>query len=162
MLTKNNGFVLGMHYTAMTGTIYYLPDSTAVPPKPALETAALIGIICAIIVVACLILLFTGIQTARRALALSTEKVLSTETVSATPTSTQFHQQLTLGVIYFDPVGRILVNLDGVVPMQKVMIEVCARALWGFLRCGPWFAACTSKWLVSPLTSISLLGNRRV
>ncbi|KAG0164466.1 hypothetical protein DFQ30_009892 [Apophysomyces sp. BC1015] len=97
--------VCGMHYTALAGTIYYVPDEGQ-PPTPALSTAALIGIISGIVVLACVILLYIGFKGNINRIPLATPKK---------------SRRLILGTVFFDNNDRILVKVDGCVPMKEVM-----------------------------------------
>ncbi|KAF7729319.1 hypothetical protein EC973_004575 [Apophysomyces ossiformis] len=97
--------VCGMHYTAMAGTIYYVPDEGK-PPQPPLHTAGLIGIISGIVVLACIILLYIGYKcNADRIPLVAVKKT----------------KRLILGTIFFDKEGHILVKVDGTVPMKEII-----------------------------------------
>jgi hypothetical protein len=85
-----------MHYTALVGTIFYRPNYSA-PPVPKLRTPALIGIISAIIVSACLGLLYISIKTGMKNLPLYTKNT---------------SKRLILDAVIFDRIGRILVKVD--------------------------------------------------
>ncbi|KAF7729764.1 hypothetical protein EC973_003842 [Apophysomyces ossiformis] len=98
--------VCGMHYTAMVGTEYYKPNAS-LPPTPALRTAALIGIISAIVVLACILLLYV-----------SAKGYVSQK--SSTPTAERT-KRLILDVVFFDPTGKILVRVDGTVPTKEIL-----------------------------------------
>ncbi|KAI8144251.1 hypothetical protein BJV82DRAFT_608864 [Fennellomyces sp. T-0311] len=105
--------VCGMHYTAMAGTEYRLPYNQ-VPPTPRLSRAALIGIISAIVVSACVILLYIAMKAG----------------VAHLPIVMQVkNQRLLLDVVFFDKNGRILVNLDGTVPTKEILSDMQADSL---------------------------------
>ena len=104
--------LLGMHYTAMAGTEYKLPPNQ-IPPTPALSRAGLIGIISAIVVVACVLLLYIAVKSGVAHLPIATQAKKS--------------ERLFLDVVFFDKNGRILVNLDGVVPMKEVLGDIHAN-----------------------------------
>ena len=95
-----------MHYTALVGTIFYRPNYSGPPPVPALKTPALIGIIAAVIVSACIGLLYISIKTGMKNLPLYAKNE---------------NKRLILDVVLFDPLGRILVNVDGTLPMTEVI-----------------------------------------
>ncbi|KAG2225935.1 hypothetical protein INT45_006631 [Circinella minor] len=101
--------VCGMHYTAMAGTEYRLPPNE-IPPTPALRRPALIGIISAIVVVACVLLLYIALKSSVAHLPIATQAKKS--------------ERLFLDVVFFDKSGRILVNLDGTVPMKEVLGDI--------------------------------------
>ncbi|KAG2231577.1 hypothetical protein BDF21DRAFT_395626 [Thamnidium elegans] len=97
--------VCGMHYTALVGTIFYRPNYSGTPPIPKLQTPALIGIISGIIVSACIGLLYISIKTGMRNLPLYTKNT---------------NKRLILDAAIFDPLGRILVKIDGTLPMTEI------------------------------------------
>lgn len=101
---------LGMHYTALVGTMYYPGDSHTGPPTPVLATPALIGIISAIVVAGCIIL-FVIVAKAK----IENSKL---------PFQKKSQKRLILDTIFFDTNGRILVKVDGVVPMKEIMTEL--------------------------------------
>ncbi|KAL9546225.1 hypothetical protein MBANPS3_006762 [Mucor bainieri] len=101
---------LGMHYTALVGTMYYPGDSHTGPPTPVLPTAALIGIISAIVVAGCIIL-FAIVAKAK----IENSKL---------PFQKKPQKRLILDTIFFDTNGRILVKVDGVVPMKEILSEL--------------------------------------
>ncbi|CAO3651711.1 unnamed protein product [Mucor fragilis] len=102
--------VCGMHYTALVGTMYYPGDSHTGPPTPVLPTAALIGIISAIVVAGCIIL-FVIVAKAK----IENSKL---------PFQKKPQKRLILDTIFFDTNGRILVKVDGVVPMKEILSEL--------------------------------------
>lgn len=97
-----------MHYTALVGTDFYLPDfnNGNTIPLPKLKTAALIGIIAAIIVIACIVLLYISIKTGMKNLPLYMKNT---------------NKRLILDAVIFDPIGRVLVNVDGTLPMTEIV-----------------------------------------
>lgn len=99
-----------MHYTALVGTMYYPGDSHTGPPTPVLPTAALIGIISAIVVAGCIIL-FVIVAKAK----IENSKL---------PFQKKPQKRLILDTIFFDTNGRILVKVDGVVPMKEILSEL--------------------------------------
>lgn len=101
---------IGMHYTAMAGTEYRVPSEDGSVPEPALSQAALIGIIAAIVVLACGLLLFIAIRAG----------------VSHLPAIVQSgkSERLMLGAVFFDRSGKILVNVDGLVPTKEVLADI--------------------------------------
>lgn len=96
-----------MHYTAMAGTVYYIPNIDAVPPQPALSSAALISIITVIVVLACTSLLYIGIRAGVAPFGSKSEQ--------------DKNRRLILNVIFFDKQGRILVSADGMTPSKEVL-----------------------------------------
>lgn len=101
---------LGMHYTALVGTTFHLPPSNAPPPKPKLSPAALIGIISAIVVVACAALIYISLKA-------NFKSVYRNKT----------NRRLILDCVLFDPMGRVLVKVDGTVPMEQVVYDLNAH-----------------------------------
>lgn len=101
---------LGMHYTALVGTTFHLPPSNAPPPKPKLSPAALIGIISAIVVVACTALIYISLKA-------NFKSVYRNKT----------NRRLILDCVLFDPTGRVLVKVDGTVPMEQVVYDLNAH-----------------------------------
>jgi hypothetical protein len=99
-----------MHYTALVGTVYYPGDSNSGPPTPVLGASALIGIISAIVLVAC-ILLFAIVAKAK----MENGKL---------PFQTTSYKRLILDTIFFDSNGRIMVKVDGIVPMKEVLSSI--------------------------------------
>ncbi|CAO3643601.1 unnamed protein product [Mucor hiemalis] len=100
--------VCGMHYTALVGTTFYRPYGGA-PPVPKLQTPALIGIISAVIVSACVGLLYISVKTGMKNLPRYTKNT---------------NKRLILDAVIFDPIGRILVKVDGTLPMTEVVHEL--------------------------------------
>lgn len=101
---------IGMHYTALIGTMYYPGDSHTGPPTPVLATPALIGIISAIVVTGCIILFII----------VAKAKIEN----SKLPFQKKTQRRLILDTIFFDTNGRILVKVDGVVPMKEIQSEL--------------------------------------
>lgn len=100
--------VCGMHYTGLVGTDFFLPDYDTgnTIPLPKLKTAALIGIIAAIIVIACIVLLVIGIKAGMQNLPMYTKNT---------------NKRLILDSVMFDPIGRVLVKIDGTLPMTEIV-----------------------------------------
>lgn len=94
-----------MHYTALVGTVFYRPNYSGAPPIPKLQTPALIGTISGIIVSACIALLYISIKTGMRNLPRYTKNT---------------NKRLILDSAIFDPTGRILVKIDGTLPMTEI------------------------------------------
>lgn len=95
-----------MHYTALHGTIFYRPNTAGPPPVPKLQTPALIGVISAIVVSACIGLLYVSIKTGIKNLPLYSKNT---------------NKRLILDAVIFDPIGRILVKIDGTLPMTEIV-----------------------------------------
>ncbi|KAI7892433.1 uncharacterized protein EV154DRAFT_505134 [Mucor mucedo] len=98
--------VCGMHYTALVGTIFYKPNYSSGPPVPKLQTPALIGIISAVTVSACIGLIYFSIKTGIKNLPLYIKNT---------------NKRLILDSVIFDPMGRILVKIDGTLPMTEIV-----------------------------------------
>ncbi|RCH91955.1 hypothetical protein CU097_011343 [Rhizopus azygosporus] len=101
--------VCGMHYTALVGTIFYVPYGHIPPPQPKLRPAALIGIIAAIVVVACATLFYISFKTGLKEF----KKVTS--------------KRLILDSVIFDKSGRILVKVDGTLPAKEIVHDLDAN-----------------------------------
>lgn len=103
-----------MHYTALVGTVFYRPNYSGAPPVPKITTPALIGIIAAVIVSACVGLLYISIRTGMKNLPLYTKNT---------------NKRLILDAVIFDPIGRLLVNVDGTLPMTEIVhnLESCVN-----------------------------------
>ncbi|KAG1268676.1 hypothetical protein G6F68_000924 [Rhizopus microsporus] len=101
--------VCGMHYTALVGTIFYVPYGHIPPPQPKLRPAALIGIIAAIVVVACATLFYISFKTGLKEF----KKVTS--------------KRLILDLVIFDKSGRILVKVDGTLPAKEIVHDLDAN-----------------------------------
>ncbi|KAI9251199.1 hypothetical protein BY458DRAFT_463715 [Sporodiniella umbellata] len=99
--------VCGMHYTALVGTEFYLPSGTTPPPTPKVSTAALIGTICAVTIVSCVGLLYASVK-ANMANNYRKNK----------------NKRLILDCILFDKAGRVLVKVDGTVPMEEIVHDL--------------------------------------
>ncbi|ORX59813.1 hypothetical protein DM01DRAFT_1381321 [Hesseltinella vesiculosa] len=99
--------VCGMHFTAMAGTEYYDVSNGQRPPTPLLETPVLIGLICAVVVSACLLLFYVGVRCSVQSLAEHEHK-----------------KRLVVDLVLFDSQGRIMVNVDGVVPQQEILSDM--------------------------------------
>lgn len=95
-----------MHYTALVGTVFYKPNSSGSPPVPKLQTPALIGIISAIVVSACMGLIYFSVKTGIKNLPLYIKNK---------------NKRLILDAVIFDPIGRILVKIDGTLPMTEIV-----------------------------------------
>lgn len=97
-----------MHYTALAGTIYYPAQSTEGPPTPLLAAGTLIGIIAAIVVPTCIILFI-----------ISAKKSLVNNSILFQ--KKESHRRLILDTVFFDTNGRMLVKVDGIVPMKEIL-----------------------------------------
>ncbi|KAI8332865.1 hypothetical protein BC941DRAFT_505014 [Chlamydoabsidia padenii] len=98
--------VCGMHYTAMVGTTYRDNGDGAPPPNPLLPTPVLIGVICAVVVIACLSLFYIGVKCSMERIAEISDKK---------------KKRLVVDLVLFDGSGRILVDIDGHVPTEEVL-----------------------------------------
>ncbi|KAI9364200.1 hypothetical protein BD770DRAFT_309575, partial [Pilaira anomala] len=98
----------GMHYTALAGTIYYPAQSIEGPPTPLLAARTLIGIIAAIVVPTCIILFI-----------ISAKKSLVNNSILFQ--KKESHRRLILDTVFFDTNGRMLVKVDGIVPMKEIL-----------------------------------------
>ncbi|KAI9261672.1 hypothetical protein BDA99DRAFT_538059 [Phascolomyces articulosus] len=138
--------VCGMHYTAMAGTEYIVPSDAAVAPVPALSIAAMIGIVSGVVVIGCAILLYIvvfrqrGYQSSRSTIATSiqTEKI---------------RRRLVLNSVIFDNKGKILVRVDGVLPMRTVMYDMSSHVTGPFSVSHPLFFRffeATTQWSRHP------------
>ncbi|KAI9468932.1 MAG: hypothetical protein EXX96DRAFT_589771 [Benjaminiella poitrasii] len=99
--------VCGMHYTALVGTDFSRPNRGSMIPIPKLQTPALIGIIAAVIVAACLALLYISIKAGIKNL----PSYIKNNT----------NKRLILDAVIFDPIGRVLVKVDGTLPMTEII-----------------------------------------
>lgn len=95
-----------MHYTALVGTEFFRPSFHGPVPVPKLQTPALIGIISAVIVSACAGLLYISVKAGMEKLPMYTKNT---------------SKRLILDSVIFDPIGRILVKVDGTLPMTEVV-----------------------------------------
>lgn len=100
-----------MHYTAMVGTLYYPDASNSGPPTPVLGYGALIGIISGIVIVSCIVLFAIG------------AKASFDNHASLFQAKTK-KKRLILDTVYFDTNGRVLVKVDGIVPMKEILSEI--------------------------------------
>ncbi|KAI8639264.1 hypothetical protein BD408DRAFT_421670 [Parasitella parasitica] len=98
--------VCGMHYTALVGTEFYRPSPHGSIPVPKLQTPALIGIISAVIVSACVGLIYISVKAGMKKLPMYTKNT---------------NKRLILDSVIFDPMGRILVKVDGTLPMTEIV-----------------------------------------
>lgn len=96
--------VCGMHYTAMAGTIYYRPGDSISPPKPPIQTGALIGIIVGIVVVACAVLLYVGVKSNYARMKRKRAWLAR---------NAEHYRRLIIHSVMFDSGNRILVKTDG-------------------------------------------------
>lgn len=105
-----------MHYTALVGTEFYRPSFHGPVPVPKLQTPALIGIISAVIVSACVGLLYISVKAGMQKLPMYQKNT---------------NKRLILDSVIFDPIGRILVKVDGTLPMTEVVrhLELNVRFL---------------------------------
>ncbi|KAI7887866.1 uncharacterized protein EV154DRAFT_605303 [Mucor mucedo] len=105
------GAACGMHYTALLGTLYYPGITDSGPPKPLMGTSALIGMIAGIVITTCIVLFIIG---ARASIQNSTSLFQSNKS----------QKRLILDTVFFDTNGRILVGVDGIVPMKEILNEI--------------------------------------
>ncbi|KAI8067843.1 hypothetical protein BC940DRAFT_300581 [Gongronella butleri] len=99
--------VSGMHFTAMAGTNYLDVSNGAMPPRPILGTPVLIGLICGVVVVACLLLFYVGVRCSVQSLSEHEHK-----------------KRLVVDLVLFDSQGRIMVNVDGVIPHREILSDL--------------------------------------
>jgi hypothetical protein len=97
-----------MHYTGMAGTSYYDSGDGAPPPNPLLPTPALIGVICAVVVIACLSLFYVGVKCSMQRIAENSDT----------------KKRLVVDLILFDSSGRIMVDVDGLTPSKEVLSNI--------------------------------------
>ncbi|RCI06902.1 hypothetical protein CU098_013793 [Rhizopus stolonifer] len=103
--------VCGMHYTALFGTVYYANiDSDVTPPTPVMTIPTLIGIISAIVLIACILLFIIAVKS----------KIENDNS----PIQADSRTRLILGLVFFDARGRMLVKVDGIVPMKEITESV--------------------------------------
>ncbi|KAI9301746.1 hypothetical protein BJ944DRAFT_271010 [Cunninghamella echinulata] len=130
--------VCGMHYTAMAGTRYYDNGNGAPPPVPALSTPVLIGLICAVVVIACLLLFYVGVKCSMERIADLSEKR---------------KKRLVVDLVLFDQNGRIMVNVDGILPSKVVLSEISFKSKYEFNASHPLFVrlfCLVSQWSIKP------------
>ncbi|ORZ21590.1 hypothetical protein BCR42DRAFT_407893 [Absidia repens] len=101
--------VCGMHYTAMIGTVYYDTGNGDIPPNPLLPTPALIGVICGVVVIACVALFYVGVKCSMQRIAESSNKA---------------KKRLVVDMVLFDSCGRLLVNNNGALPCKEVLSDI--------------------------------------
>lgn len=101
--------ILGMHYTAMLGTVYYDKDTGEIPPDPFLPTPALIGVICGVVVIACIALFYVGVKCSMQRIAESSNKA---------------KKRLVVDLVLFDANGRVMVNNNGILPSKEVLSDI--------------------------------------
>ncbi|KAI9492635.1 hypothetical protein BDB00DRAFT_827461 [Zychaea mexicana] len=138
--------VCGMHYTAMAGTEYMIPSDTAVAPVPSLSIAALVGIISAVVIVGCAILLYALVFRQRGQLSLKTA-------ISASVQTEKVQRRLVLNSVVFDNKGKILVKVDGVLPKRTVMDDMSTHIVGPFSTSQPLFFRlfeATTQWTRHP------------
>ncbi|RUS15252.1 hypothetical protein BC937DRAFT_92696 [Endogone sp. FLAS-F59071] len=92
-----------MHYCGMAGTQYYMPDHTSNPPSPPIHRLVLVGLITAVVVSGCSVLVGITIQGRR-------EKDLVRQRA----------RQIVLEIVVFDEWGKVLVTNDGILPMKDI------------------------------------------
>ncbi|ORZ18046.1 hypothetical protein BCR42DRAFT_413027 [Absidia repens] len=101
--------VCGMHYTAMVGTDYHDNGDGVPPPSPLLPTPALIGVICGVVVIACLALFYVGVKCSMQRIAENSDKR---------------KKRLVVDMVIFDSQGRMMVDIDGVLPGKEVLSDI--------------------------------------
>ncbi|CEG78860.1 hypothetical protein RMATCC62417_13399 [Rhizopus microsporus] len=99
-----------MHYTAMVGTEYYPGRASGEPPSSVLKTPVIIGVITAIVVSTCVLFFAMGVK----------HEFLNMLFCKGRRDQ---HKRIILDVVFFDTNGRILVNIDGLVPMKEIWSE---------------------------------------
>ena len=107
-----------MHYTAMAGTNYIVPSDAAVAPVPALSIAGLIGIISAVVIVGCATLFYVIVFRQR------SHGASSRSTIATSIQTEKIRRRLVLNSVIFDNKGKILVRVDGVLPMRTIMDDM--------------------------------------
>jgi hypothetical protein len=95
-----------MHYTALAGTTFYLPITTSIPPRPMLNTVTLISIITVIITIACVTLICISVITNFKNNCKNDAK------------------RLVLDCFMIDQNERILVKVDGTLPMKEIFHDL--------------------------------------
>ncbi|KAG2221050.1 hypothetical protein INT45_009708 [Circinella minor] len=139
--------VCGMHYTAMAGTDYIAPSNTAVAPVPALSNTGLIGIISAVVIVGCAILFYVVVFRHR-------DSLVSSRSTNATSIQTEkIRRRLVLDSVIFDNKGKILVRVDGLLPMRTVMNDMSSHITESFSVSHPLFFRffeATTQWSRHP------------
>ncbi|KAI8987998.1 hypothetical protein BDF20DRAFT_998531 [Mycotypha africana] len=106
--------VCGMHYTGLVGTDFYIPPEGQQAPVAKLQEPALIGIISAVIICCCVGLLYVSIKAGIKTL----PKYISTRK------KTSYRKRLILNTVLFNPSGRILVKVDGTLPMTTIVFHL--------------------------------------
>ncbi|CAO3614723.1 unnamed protein product [Cunninghamella blakesleeana] len=130
--------VCGMHYTAMAGTVYFDNGDNLPPPTPALSTPVLIGLICAIVVLACILLFYIGVKCSMERIAELSDKR---------------KKRLVVDLVLFDQNGRIMVNVDGILPSKVVLSEIAFKSRYEFNASHPLFVRLfrlVSQWSSKP------------
>ncbi|RCH98473.1 hypothetical protein CU097_007174 [Rhizopus azygosporus] len=102
--------VCGMHYTAMVGTEYYPGRTNGEQPSSVLKTPVIIGVATAIVVSTCVLFFAIGVK----------HEFLNTLFCKGRRDQ---YKHIILDVVFFDTNGRILVNIDGLVPMKEIWSE---------------------------------------
>lgn len=99
-----------MHYTAMVGTEYYPGRTSGEPPSSVLKTPVIIGVVAAIVVSTCVLFFAIGVK----------HEFLNMLFCKGRRDQ---RKRIILDVVFFDTNGRILVNIDGLVPMKEIWSE---------------------------------------
>lgn len=99
-----------MHYTAMVGTEYYPGRTNGEQPSSVLKTPVIIGVATAIVVSTCVLFFAIGVK----------HEFLNTLFCKGRRDQ---YKHIILDVVFFDTNGRILVNIDGLVPMKEIWSE---------------------------------------
>lgn len=97
----------------MCGTDYLLPSPDAAPPVPALSTGAIVGIVAGVVLCACAVLLYTALRGSVTNMAPLKEKKKA-------------HRRLLVNAVFFDQSNRVLVRVDGVLPLKLAVEDLLA------------------------------------
>lgn len=97
----------------MCGTDYLLPSPDAAPPVPALSTGAIVGIVAGVVLCACAVLLYTALRGSVTNMAPLKEKKKA-------------HRRLLVNAVFFDRSNRVLVRVDGVLPLKLAAEDLLA------------------------------------
>lgn len=97
----------------MCGTDYLLPSPDAAPPVPALSTGAIVGIVAGVVLCACAVLLYTALRGSVTNMAPLKEKKKA-------------HRRLLANAVFFDQSNRVLVRVDGVLPLKLAVEDLLA------------------------------------
>ncbi|KAI8990289.1 hypothetical protein BDB01DRAFT_780773 [Pilobolus umbonatus] len=98
-----------VHYISVGGTLFYFPNSDHPPPLPSIEVPEVIAAI-SVVLVLCLIILLV---------------IIVVSCVRSLPKyNRNNNKRLVLDAVIFDSAGRILVKVDGTLPMKEIARNV--------------------------------------